>query len=67
MRFAVEPSSLSLCVGPIQSKDRQTRYFVGGFFIFPLGATVVVTVGRTASAETGLGGAVSFLGFFTIF
>lgn len=39
---------------------------VGAFFSFPRGATTVVIVGRTASGDTGLGGAVSFFGFFTI-
>ena len=38
----------------------------GAFFSFPRTGTTVVTVGRTASGDTGLGGAVSFFGFFTI-
>ena len=36
------------------------------FFNLPRTGTTVVTVGRTASGDTGLGGDVSFLGFLTI-
>ena len=36
------------------------------FLSLPRTGTTVVIVGRTASADTGLGGAVSFLGFLTI-
>ena len=39
---------------------------VGAFFNLPRTGTTVVTVGRTASGDTALGGAVSFFGFFTI-
>jgi len=38
----------------------------GAFFSFPRTGTTVVTVGRTASGDTALGGAVSFFGFLTI-
>ena len=39
---------------------------VGAFFSFPRTGTTVLMVGRTASGDTALGGAVSFLGFLTI-
>lgn len=40
---------------------------LGAFFNLPRTGTTVVTVGRTASGDTVLGGEVSFFGFFTIF
>ena len=38
----------------------------GAFAALPRTGTTVVMVGRTASADTALGGEVSFLGFLTI-
>jgi hypothetical protein len=48
-------------MGWLQAKTQR-----GAFFSLPRTGTTVTMVGRTASAETGLGGAVSFLGFFVI-
>ena len=50
----------------LQPVKRAYEPRVGAFFNFPRTGTTVVTVGRTASGDTGLGGAVSFFGFFTI-
>ena len=42
------------------------QFLPGAFLSLPRTGTTVVTVGRTASGDTGFGGAVSFFGFFTI-
>ena len=47
----------------LQGKRRGTSPCRAYFFSLPRTGTTVVMVGRTASGDTGLGGAVSFLGF----
>ena len=61
----------SLRSGHRGRRGRALRLVPGGlvhlFLSLPRTGTTVVTVGRTASGETVLGGDVSFFGFLTIF
>jgi len=52
---------------PLGSAGRAEGALRGLYFLtLPRTGTTVVTVGRTASAQTGLGGEVCFLGHLTI-